>query len=85
MKTRSIEDEQREFDAALPALIAKHTGEYALFYQGKPWGFYETRSEAYRQGLESFGLDVVFLISEVKNRRAETASLSWDLGVMFGE
>ena len=84
MKTRSIEDEQRDFDAVLPSLMAEHSGEYVLFYQGKVQHFFEDRTEAYRSGLESFGLDSVFLVAEVKKKEIETASLSWDLGVMFG-
>jgi hypothetical protein len=85
MDARTIKDEQRAFDESLPLLLKDHLGQYALFHQGNPAGFFQTRDEAYRRGLEAFGLDDVFLVSEVKQRTSETASLSWELGVMFGQ
>lgn len=85
MAARTIEDEQLAFDKALPSLLEAHTGEYVLFHDGRAVAFCPTRGEAYQQGLETFGLEETFLVSEVKPKRSETASLSWELGVMFGQ
>jgi len=85
MAPRTIEEEQRAFDEALPSLLDAHGGEHVLFHGGNAVAFFPTRDEAYRQGLDRFGLDETFLVAEVKPRRSETASLSWELGVMFGQ
>jgi len=48
-----------------------------------PQGFYKTYNDAYRAALDRFGLDDVFLISEVLERRPEMVPISWTAGVMF--
>ena len=83
--TDKLGAEQRAFDKALPSLLESHRGEFVIFSGKKPVGFHDTFDEAYSTALGRFGSDGVFLISEVKEFKPESLSLSWDLGVMCGE
>lgn len=78
-----IEREQRAFDAQLDALVREHEGEFVHFESGKPAAFFGTYDEAYRAGLDRFGLDSTFFVSEVKRREPQTTSLAWQSDVMF--
>lgn len=79
----SIEREQRAFDAQLDTLLEEHNGEFVLFRNEKPVQFFKTYEEAYRAGLNLFGVDQAFFVSEVKRREPQTTSLAWEAGVMF--
>lgn len=77
-----IEQEQRSFDEQLEAMLAEHEGEFVLF-RGEPVAYFSKYEDAYAAGLERFGVDQVFLISEVRKRPPQTTSLAWEAGVMF--
>jgi len=81
----AIEAEQAAFDSQLDELMKEHAGQFALFHAGKPAGFFQTFEQAYRGGLERFGVDGVFLVSEVRKRGPEVSSISWLTGAMSGE
>jgi hypothetical protein len=79
-----LQEEQDAFDAMLDELIVDHIGQFALFRDKRPVGFFPDYNDAYRAGLAKFGTDGVFLVSEVKKREKETPSISWSTGAMFG-
>jgi hypothetical protein len=80
-----LQAEQEAFDRHLEEMLHEHAGEFVLFRHGKPVKFFPDYQSAYKAGLAEFGLDQVFLVSEVKRRHAEPVSLSWTAGVMFGQ
>ena len=84
-RPRKIEDEQAAFNAVLATMMETHAGEFVVFHQGEAAGYFETYDQAYADALDRFGLDDVYLVSEVVQRRPEAASISWDLGVLFGQ
>jgi len=83
-KEDRLRREQAAFDRQLPELLLEHRGELVVFKDEVPQGFYKTYNDAYRAALDRFGLDDVFLISEVLERRPELVPISWTAGVMFG-
>ncbi len=87
MTTESIarlRQEQDAFEKLLPELLKEHRGEYAVFRECKPVGFYRSREVAYRAGLASCGLDGVFLVSEVTESESDVVSVVWEFGLMSG-
>lgn len=78
----TLEREQDAFDAQLDLMMKEHEGEFVLFKEGRPIAFFEAYDETYRAGLDKFGLDQTFLVSEVKKREPQTTSISWQAGVM---
>lgn len=78
-----IEREQEAFDQQLDEMMKEHEGQFALFQNAAPVGFFPSYDEAYGAGLESFGMDQTFLVSEVKKRSPQTTSVAWESGVMF--
>ena len=78
-----LQREQSAFDAQLPNLIPEHEGEFVIFKDGAPVGFFSTYDEAYAEALARFGLDETYLVSEVKHREPHVTSLAWEAGVMF--
>jgi hypothetical protein len=78
----AIREEQKAFDAALEELLKDHAGQFVLLKGGKAIGFYPSYADAYRAGLQHFGVNAVFLVSEVKRRDGEPASISWCTGAM---
>lgn len=78
-----IEREQEAFNAQLDHMMQEHQGEFALFKDGSPVAFYATYNQAYTAGLDRFGMDQTFLVSEVKRREPQTTSIAWESGVMF--
>lgn len=82
-RMEDIKREQAAFDAQLPTMVLDHENEFVLFAGGKPIAFFASYQEAYSAGLREFGLKSAFLVSEVKQRQRQSASLAWDAGVMF--
>lgn len=78
-----ITREQEAFDRQLTAMLSDHDGEFVLFKDGAPVAFFATYDQAYRAGLERFGINQTFLISEVKHRDRTATSVAWEAGVMF--
>jgi len=76
--------EQAAFDRLLPKMLKEHRGQFVVVYGEESRGFFTTYDEAYAFALDNFGLDAVFLISEVMERNNTPASISWHSGVMFG-
>ncbi len=76
--------EQEAFDQQLDDMLQSHPGEFVLFKDGKPVSFYSDYQAAYKAGIENFGTNQIFLVSEVKKREPAPISLSWFAGVMFG-
>lgn len=78
----AIAKEQKAFDAALQGMLAEHAGQFVVFHDGKAFGFFPTFRDAYRKGLEKFGLNEVFLVSEVRATTPEPPSISFCTGAM---
>jgi hypothetical protein len=78
-----IEREQDAFNRRLTEMLEEHDGEFVLFRDEEPVAFFATYDQAYRAGLDRFGVDQTFLVSEVKRREAQTTSVAWEAGVMF--
>jgi hypothetical protein len=77
-----LEREQEAFDSQLDEMMREHEGEYVLFRGGKPVAFFTTYNEAYQAGLDKFGLDDVYIVSEVKRRDQHATSVTWAAGAM---
>ncbi len=73
----ALKVEQVAFDRLLPKMLAEHRGQFVVIYGQQPRGFFSTYDEAYAFALDSFGLDAVFLISEVIERDNAPASIFW--------
>ena len=83
MDLEELTHEQRAFDRMLASMLRDHAGEFVVIHEGRVVDFYSTYSEAYEDALRRFGLDRVFLVSEVKKREPEPVSISWQAGAMF--
>ena len=79
----NLQEEREAFVAQLPALMKEHAGEFVLFDNGSPVGFFSDHAAAYEAGLDRFGLDRPFLIAKVEPPHPQPVSLSWEAGVMF--
>lgn len=77
-----LEEEQRAFDAKLDEMMRDHEGEFVLFRRGEPVEFFASYNDAYQAGLDRFGLDEVYIVSEVKRRDRYPASITWAAGVL---
>lgn len=84
-KDFTLEQDQEAFDRQLETLLSTHSGEWVLFKNGEPIGFFATNEQAYEAGLDRFGLDETFLVQQVAKRSPEVVSLAWEAGVMLGE
>jgi hypothetical protein len=84
-KEDRLRREQAAFDRQLPEILPEHQGEFVVFKDEAPQGFYKTYNDAYGAALDRFGLDDVFLISEVLERHPESVPIAWAAGVMFGK
>jgi hypothetical protein len=78
-----LEREQAAFDAQVSEILPEHAGEFVIFKDGKPVGFFATYDEAYSEALARFGVDETYLVSEVKRSEPRVTSLAWEAGVMF--
>jgi hypothetical protein len=83
-KLAALKVEQAAFDRLLPKILKDRRGQFVVVYGEESRGFFTTYDEAYAFALDNFGLDAVFLISEVIERNNTPASISWHSGVMFG-
>jgi hypothetical protein len=83
-KLFALKVEQAAFDRLLPEMLEEHRGQFVVVHDQKPCGFFTTYDGAYAFALDTFGLDTVFLISEVIEPDNTPASISWHSGVMFG-
>ena len=77
-----LEKEQTAFNEKLDAMLKNHAGEFVVFKDQNPVEFTTTFAEAYRTGIERFGLDEIFLVSRVARDDPQPASLSWEAGVL---
>lgn len=77
-----IEAEQSAFDQHLQEMLADHAGKFVVFKDRKARGFHATYHEAYSAALDEFGMNVAFLVSEVKEHGEEAVSISWSAGVL---
>ncbi len=66
----SLTREQVAFDAQVEDLMRDHAGEFVVFHGGGPVGFWATFNDAYRAALKGCGLDEIFLVDEVRPRKA---------------
>jgi hypothetical protein len=81
----TLQAEQEAFDRQVEEMLKEHAGQFVLFKKGGVVAYFPDYQAAYKAGLEKFGLDQVFLVSEVRRRAAEPVSLSWVAGAMFGQ
>src|SRR2546428_590929 len=77
-----LEREQKAFDLQLDEMMPAHEAEFVLFHHERPVAFFPTYNEAYQAGLDRFGLDDVYIVSEVKRRDNHATSVTWAAGVM---
>jgi hypothetical protein len=80
-KLTQLEFEQAAFDAKLDEMMAEHEGEFILF-RGEPVAYFPAYNDAYQAGLDRYGLDDVFIVSEVKRRDGNATSVAWAFGAM---
>ena len=71
-----LEIEEKAFDLQLESMMRDHDGEFVLFRDEKPVAFFPTYNEAYQAGLDQFGLDDVYIVSEVKRRDTQGSGSS---------
>ena len=83
MDFEKLTQEQRAFDHMLDTMLKDHAGEFVVIHNGSVVDYYQTYSAAYEDALKRFGLDQIFLVSEVKKREPEPVSISWQAGAMF--
>jgi hypothetical protein len=60
-----VRAEMHRFRDALPRLLEEHRGKWVVFLDGVVRGVYADEDQAYAAGLETFGLDRVFVVAEV--------------------
>jgi hypothetical protein len=75
--------EQEAFDAKLESLLSEHLGQVVIFKDRQPIGFYESFKSAFDEALKLYGLEDVFLIAEIQEKKPTCASVSWMTGVMY--
>ncbi len=78
----AIRVEQAAFNSKLAGMMKDHAGQFVLFKAGHPVAFFPTYQDAYRAGLERFGVNEIFLVSEVKRSVPQTPSISFCSGAM---
>lgn len=83
-REQRIREEQAAFDAQVESLAAEHPGAFVLFKDGGAISFHDTFQAAFDAGLDRFGLDEPFLVSQAAVRVPQPLSFAWDFGVMFG-
>lgn len=76
--------EQEAFEAQLAGLLEEHAGQYVVFRDLKPAGFFSTYEAAYSFAVQRFGTEGGFLVSEVKKREPESLSISYLTGALLG-
>lgn len=77
----AIENEKKAFNARLADMLKDHGGEYVVFKDGEPAGFFPDASAAYGFAMDKYGPDAGFLIRQVAPARLEVSSLTWHLGL----
>jgi len=78
----AIKAEQTAFSSQLEEMMKDHAGQFVLFKDRKPVAFFPSHHDAYRAGLERFGVNDVFLVSQVKVSVPEPPSISFCSGAM---
>ena len=84
-RTRTLEQEQADFDAMLDELLAEHSGKFVVFKDGKPESFHPDFQSAYAEGLRKYGTAEVYLIKAIEKPVKQITSLAWALGIMVAE
>ena len=79
---RTIDDEQAELERLMPSFVNEHTGQAVLFRDGTA-EFHATFDDAFRAGLQRFGLDTPFVVTLVAPDGSAQSSPALELGVMF--
>lgn len=74
--------EQAAFDELLPSILEEHRGQFVVVHHGEPIDFFKSYGDAYQAGLDRLGVDEIYLVSKVQEKKAEPASLSWELGLL---
>jgi hypothetical protein len=77
-----IKREQSAFDEQLPKMLEEHPGEYVVFHEGVPAGFFPDLPDAYEFALSHYGPDGVFLIEQIAQPSADISSLTWEVGAI---
>lgn len=81
--TDELSRQQAAFDAVLEGILPEHQGEFVVFHD-EPVRYFKTFGDAYAAGLETFGLDEVFLVQAVEKKGpGAPVSMAWQAGVMF--
>lgn len=82
-RVMTLEQERAALNAMLHELMKEHAGEFVLFDDAAPVGFYPDHATAYEAGLDRFGLDRPFLLAKIEPLSPQPVSLSWEAGVLF--
>ena len=77
-----VQREQDAFDAQIDQLLREHEGAFVIFKNGVPVAFFDDYQTAYSAALDRFGVNDTFLVSEVKRRRPQTTSITWQVGAL---
>ena len=77
-----LAEEQAAFDELLPFLLEEHRGQFVVVHDGKVVDFFESYRDAYQAGIVRLGVDEIYLVSKVQEKKAEPASLSWEFGLL---
>lgn len=80
-----LEREQKAFNSQLDELMNEHAGQFVVFKDERPAGFYPTFNDAYVDALRRFGYGGGFLLSEVKIRGRVPLPVSYLIGNLVGE
>jgi hypothetical protein len=78
--SEKVLEETKLFRAALPALLAKHRGQWVVFKDGSVRGFHDDEKSAYVAAVQEFGAGTGYVIAPV----LETHPTPVTAAVMFG-
>ena len=77
-----LANEQAAFDELLPSMLDEHRGQFVIVHSGKVVDFFESYRDAYQAGIDRLGVDEIYLVSKVQEKKVEPASLSWEFGLL---
>ena len=79
---KKLTEEQAAFDDLLPSILEEHRGQFVIVHNGEVIDFFDSYGDAYQAGLDRLGVDKIYLVSKVQEKKTEPASLSWEFGLL---
>jgi len=80
---KELLEEKKRFLKLLPELRKEHEGKWVLFKGGEAKSFYDTKEEAYKNGLTLFGRNTPFLVELIAEQRLHTGSFALEIGLLY--